>query len=103
MADQVAAPDAAKARKDSMEAVCVDDPQRFESLARMFRLAAVARIPVPVVSALSNLPPSALRPLTLFDGFQELRWSGVSVADGLRYAAQAGKPVHRVTYHAALP
>jgi anaerobic magnesium-protoporphyrin IX monomethyl ester cyclase len=104
MADAVVdMPDSSSARKDSMEAVCVDDPRRFESLARLFRLAAVARLPVPLVSALTRIPPRLLTPATLFDGFQELRWSGVGLAAGLAYAAQAGKPVHRVTYHSAIP
>jgi anaerobic magnesium-protoporphyrin IX monomethyl ester cyclase len=98
-----ALPDASTARKDRMEAVCVDDPRRFESLARLFRLAAVSRMPLPLVEQLTKLPPSALSGLALFDGFQELRWSGVSMPAGLAYAARAGKPIHRVTYHAALP
>ena len=97
--------DMTDARKDSMRAVCVgDDPAAFESLAALFRVGAIARIPPRLVGAVArHVPVAALRGLTLFDGWQELRWSGVGVSAGLAYAAQAGRPVHRVTYHAALP
>ena len=97
--------DVVHARKDRMRAVCVEEePAAFESLAALFRLGTVARIPPRLVGAVARrVPASALRGLTLFDAFQELRWSGVGVPDGLAYALRAGRPVHRVTYHAALP
>jgi len=97
--------DMTDAQKNSMRAVCIeDDPAAFESLAALFRVGAIARIPPRLVGAVArHVPVAALRGLTLFDGWQELRWSGVGVPAGLAYAAQAGRPVHRVTYHAALP
>ncbi len=97
--------DLTEASKTRMRAVCVDDdPAAFESLAALFRVGAIARIPPRLVGAVArHVPVGALRGLTLFDGWQELKWSGVGVPAGLAYAAQAGRPVHRVTYHASLP
>ncbi len=95
--------DMEEATKGSMRAVCVEDRAAFESLSALFRLGVVGRIPVGMLRAMTKVPVSVLRPLTLYDGFQELRWSGVSVPAGLAYALRAGRPVHRVTYHAALP
>lgn len=95
--------DLAAATKGAMRAVCVEDRAAFESLSALFRLGVVAGIPPALLGAMTKIPVQLLRPLTLYDGFQELRWSGVSIPAGLAYAAQAGRPVHRVTYHAALP
>ena len=97
--------DVVDGRKDRMRAVCVDDEAgAFESLAALFRLGTVARIPPRLVGAVARrVPVGALRPLSLFDGFQELRWSGVGVPAGLAYGVRAGRPLHRVTYHAAIP
>lgn len=93
-----------RATKSQMSAVCLQDRDAFEALAALFRLGVKAGVPPRLLGgAARRLPPRLLRPLTLYDGFQELRWSGVGLGAGLAYAARAGRPVHRVTYHVSLP
>lgn len=98
--------DAVGVEKGRMRAVCTPPADRaaVESLCALFRFAVAHRLPAAATGLLARaVPPRLLRPLTLYDAWTELRWSGVTVPEGLRFAVHAGRPVNRVTYHESLP
>jgi len=80
------------------------DPAQFEILQRLFRLSVRWGVPPSVVSHLARRGRRSLfQPLGFYDAWVEFRWSGVGLLDAARYAARAGKPNRRVTYHESLP
>jgi radical SAM superfamily enzyme YgiQ (UPF0313 family) len=84
------------------------DPRPFEVLCRLFRLAIRLKLDERtvkrLVEGLSRVPDlGLLSPLSVYDGWVESRWSGVTPLEALQYARKAGRPNQRVTYHESLP
>lgn len=91
--------------KSDVRAACVPDhidARRRRSLLALFRAGVVSGVDPRWVRRLCALPPDVLRPLCWADALVELRWSGVGLADGLRFGLAAGRPVHRKTFHESM-
>jgi radical SAM superfamily enzyme YgiQ (UPF0313 family) len=98
------APDAHE--RSDWRAWCAEgDPVPYEVLARLFRFAVRHRVPEPVLRRLMTAIPDSkwLLPMVLYDASVEMRWSGVSLIEALRYGWKVGPPNRRVTYHESLP